>query len=74
MERRKDIFLFNDTLKTFYLQLYGGKEGNVFYLTMHSTHFIYGYMEGRKCFLFNDALNTFYLRLYGGKEGNGFFI
>ena len=39
----------------------------------HSTHFIYGYMEGRKCFLFNDALNTFYLRLYGGKEGNGFF-
>ena len=22
----------------------------MFYLTMHSTHFIYGYMEGRKCF------------------------
>ena len=39
----------------------------MFYLTMHSTHFIYGYiMEGRKeMFLFNDALNTFYLRLYG---------
>ena len=53
----------------------------MFYLTMHSTHFIYGYMasdiwlrtilivrkEGRKegNVLFNDALNTFYLRLYG---------
>ena len=41
----------------------------MFYLTMHSTHFIYGYMasdmvkEGNV--LFNDALNTFYLRLYG---------
>ena len=44
-----------------------------FYLTMHSTHFIYGYMvialalrislEGH--FLINDALNTFYLWLYG---------
>ena len=30
---------------------------------MHSTHFIYGYMEGNV--LFNDALDTFYLRLYG---------
>ena len=39
------------------------KEGNVlfnsymegrkemFYLTTHSTHFINGYMEGRKCFI-----------------------
>ena len=41
----------------------------MFYLAMHSTHFIYGYMasdiwkEGNV--LFNDALNTFYLRLYG---------
>ena len=33
---------------------------------MHSTHFIYSYMEGRKCF--NDALNTFYLVIW--KEGN----
>ena len=39
----------------------GRKE--LFYLTTHSTHFIYGYMEGNV--LFNDALNTFYLRLYG---------
>ena len=37
----------------------------MFYLTTHSTHFIY---EGRK-FLFNAALNTFYLQLYGfGKK------
>ena len=35
--------LFNDALNTFYLQLYGRKE-EVFYLTMHSRHFIYGYM------------------------------
>ena len=35
----------------------------MFYLTTHSTHFIYGYMEGNVSF--NDALNTFYLRLYG---------
>ena len=44
----------------------------MFYLTMHSTLFIYGYMasvhiqhrkEGNV--LLNDALNTFYLRLYG---------
>ena len=55
--------LFNDTLNTFYLWLYGRKE--VFYLTMHSTHFIYAYMEGSV--LFNDALNTIYLRFYGRK-------
>ena len=39
----------------------------MFYLTMHTTHIIYGYMEGRRKgnVLFNDALNTFYLQLYG---------
>ena len=37
----------------------------MFYLTMHSTHFIYGYMERERNVLFNDALNRFYLRLYG---------
>ena len=39
----------------------------MFYLTMHSTHFIYGYIASDICkgnVLFNDALNTFYLRLY----------
>ena len=47
----------------------------MFYLTTHSTHFIYGYTEGWKegNVLFNDALNTFYLRLYGRKEGNVLF-
>ena len=56
----------------------------MFYLTTHSTPFIYGYMasdiwlrkEGNV--LFNDALNTFYLRLYGVrhmvKEGRKCFI
>ena len=34
--------LFNDALNTFYLRLHGRKE--MFYLTTHSTHFIYGYM------------------------------
>ena len=50
----------------------------MFYLTTHSTHFIYGYMvsdiwlrtiqivrERERNVLFNDSLNTFYLRLYG---------
>ena len=49
----------------------------MFYLTTHSIHFIYGYMasdmvkdhsdseKGERNVLFNDALNTFYLRLYG---------
>ena len=44
----KEMRLFNDALNTFYLWLYG-KERKCFYLTTHSTHFIYGYME-RKCF------------------------
>ena len=69
--------LFNDTLNTFYLRLYGiehmvkdhsysetGRK-EMFYLTTHSTHFIYGYMasdiwlrtilivrrERKKCFI-----------------------
>ena len=48
----------------------------MFYLTMHSTHFIYSYMEVRKKgnVLFNNALNTFYLQLYGSKEGRKCFI
>ena len=50
----------------------------MFYLTTHSTHFIYGYMasdirlrtivivrERERNVLFNDTLNTFYLLLYG---------
>ena len=75
--RKEGNVLFNDTLNTFYLRLYGirhmvkdhsdSEKGRkeMFYLTMHSTHFIYGYMasdiwlrtilivskEGRKCFI-----------------------
>ena len=42
------------------------REKEMFYLTTHSTHFIYSYMgERERNVLFNDALNTFYLRLYG---------
>ena len=44
----------------------------MFYLTMHSTHFIYGYM-GERNVLFNDALNTFYLQLYG-REREMFYL
>ena len=40
--------LFNDALNTF-LSTVIWKE--MFYLPTHSTHFIYGYMEGRKCFI-----------------------
>ena len=54
-ERERNV-LFNDAHNTFYLQLYGvghidlleqmGRLGEreMFYLTMHSTHFIYSYM------------------------------
>ena len=56
--RKEGNVLFNDALNTFYLRLYGvghmvkdysdreRKEGRkeMFYLTTHSTHFIYGYM------------------------------
>ena len=63
--RKEGNVLFNDTLNTLYLRLYGvvymvkdhsdSERGNpllllqegkkeMFYLTTHSTHFIYGYM------------------------------
>ena len=42
--------LFNDTLNTFYLRLYGvgGQDRckEMVYLMTHSTHFIYGYSFG----------------------------
>ena len=37
------------TCVTTFPLLIGKKE--MFYLTTHSTHFIYDYMEGRKCFI-----------------------
>ena len=58
--RREGNVLFNDALNTFYLRLYGvghivkdhsdsergrKERKEMFYLTTHSTHFIYGYME-----------------------------
>ena len=45
-ERERNV-LFNDALNTFYLDIWR----EMFYLTMHSTHFIYGYMEREKCFI-----------------------
>ena len=47
--KRKRNVLFNDALNTFYLWLYGiihmvKREREMFYLTTHSTHFIYGFM------------------------------
>ena len=46
----------------------------MFYLTTHSTHFIYGYMERERNVLFNDALNTLYLQLYGEREIEFFYL
>ena len=64
VKREREInVLFNDALNTFYLRLYGirhmvKREREMFYLTMHSTHFIYGYMasdiwlrERERCFI-----------------------
>ena len=55
--RKEGNVLFNDALNTFYLRLYGvrhmvkdhsaserRRKEEIFYLMMHSTHFIYGYM------------------------------
>ena len=49
--RKEGKVLFNNTLRTFYLQLYGvrhmvtfSSRKEKFYLTTHSVHFIYGYM------------------------------
>ena len=42
--RKEGNVLFNDALNTFYLRLYMEGSKEMFYLTTHSTHFIYGYM------------------------------
>ena len=42
------------------------REREMIYLTRHSTHFIYGYMEGRKEMFYLTTHSThFILRLYG---------
>ena len=50
--------LFNDTLNTFYLWLYG-----IGHMVKDHSDSESGRKEGNV--LFNDALNTFYLWLYG---------
>ena len=66
--------LLNDAFNILFMVIWCQKEWRkeMFYLTMHSTHFIYGYKvsEGMKeggreegNVLFNDAFNTFYLWL-----------
>ena len=40
--------LFNDALNTFLFMVIWKER---FYLTIHSTHFIYGYVDGVKCFI-----------------------
>ena len=56
-DRKEGNVLFNDALNTFYLRLYGVRHmlndhsdrKEMFYLTTHSTHFIYGYMASDIC-------------------------
>ena len=57
--------LFNDTLNTFYLQLYG----NVLFNDALNTFYLWLYGN----VLFNNTLNTFYLQLYGVRHGKGSF-
>ena len=57
MRKRERNVLFNDTLNTFYLRLYGV----IHMVKDHSD----SEKERERNVLFNDALNTFYLRLYG---------
>ena len=43
----------------------------MFYLTTHSTHFIYGYMEGRKEMFYLTTHTTHFI--YGYMDGNVLF-
>ena len=71
MEGRKEgNVLLNDTLNTFYLQLYGRKEGRKCFIERYTQHILFTVIWKEGNVLLNDALNTFYLRLYGRKEGN----
>ena len=64
------MFYLTTQPDTFYLRLYGRKE--MFYLTTHSIHFIYGYIEGRKemFYLTTHSINV----IYGYMEGRKCFI
>ena len=48
----------------------------MFYLTTHSTHFIYGYMKRKKegHVLFNDALKHILFTVVWKEEGRNCFI
>ena len=56
----REIVLFNDTLNTFYLWLYG-----IRHMVKDHSDSERRERERERNVLFNDALNTFYLRLYG---------
>ena len=67
--RKEGNVLYNDARNTFYLQLYGRRE--VFCLTTHATHFIYGYITisylvsliSRCCILFLFSRSMFFKRV-----------
>ena len=59
--------LFNDALNTFYL-LY---RNEMFGLTMHATHFICGYMEGRKCFIKRRTQHILFTVIWRQTYGRG---
>ena len=48
----------------------------MFYLTTHSTHFIYGFMKGRKEMFYLTMLSTHFIYGYmeARKEGRKCFI
>ena len=64
--------LFNDALNTFYLVIWMEGRKEMFYLTMHSTHFIYGYTEGMKEMFYLTRHSSHFI--YGYTEGRNFFI
>ena len=71
-ERERNV-LFNDALNAFYLRLYG-REREMFYLTTHSTHFIYGYMGKRERNFYLTTHSTHFIYGYMGEtEGNVLF-
>ena len=57
-EGRKEMFLFNDALNTFYLRLYG-----IGHMVNDHSDIKRGRKKGN--ILFNNTLNTFYWCLYG---------
>ena len=67
--RKEGNVLYNDARNTFYLQLYGRRE--MFCLTTHATHFIYGYITisylvsliSRCCTLFLFSRSMFFKRV-----------